>query len=283
MPRPAFVRRVRRSGPRLRIVGPVWALVALCACAGGEGGEETVAGDLETPGGRTTAVDATVPEDADPRLLTGLYIWLADAPAFTPCGAVDLVTDIVGAAADSLDRAYRVVRPTPGDAVLVSVLGRLAPSPADPGGRSHPGSSHATETGDRSTGVRLVVDSVVAVEDGGTCPDQLAAPPLEGTAWQLVGLPDPDPALGAAGTWMRLEDDGSVSGYTGCRELTGRYTWTGARLNFSALDTQVAMCGAADVHDRFLGALASTGSYRYRAGGLDLLDEHGVVARFEGA
>ena len=128
---------------------------------------------------------------------------------------------------------------------------------------------------------RLAVDSVIRVEAGVDCPGVPVAAPLEGTAWQLEGLPQTDAGVAASGVWMRLDGNGRAEGFTGCRDLSARYDWRGTALSFSSIDATVGMCEAAEVHAVFLDALQRTGSYRFRAGGLELLDEAGPVARFD--
>lgn len=98
----------------------------------------------------------------------------------------------------------------------------------------------AQATGDRlvlrGDGVELTFAHPAPVQDA----------PVEGTAWTLdtivrgslassVRLDRPAPTL--------LLDAGTLSGFTGCRSLAGRYTLTGSRLTTTALQTRGPVTG----------------------------------------
>ena len=59
---------------------------------------------------------------------------------------------------------------------------------------------------------------------------------LVGTTWELGTLVDGDTAATPAGdaATLRLEADGSLSGSTGCRQLSGRYVVTGDEVLFTS-------------------------------------------------
>lgn len=196
--------------------------------------------------------------------LLGLYASLPEGAVFTVCGSDRVLAVAPGGRADELERTF-LLAADGGDApALVALVGRVVEGgPPD------------------APDLRLAVDSVVRVEAGADCPGLPVAPPLEGTAWQLVGLPPSDAGLAGVGAWMRLDGNGRVEGFTGCRDLSARYDWRGTALSFTSIDATVGMCEAAEAHALFLDALQRTGSYRFRAGGLELLDEAGPVARFD--
>lgn len=194
------------------------------------------------------------------REVRGLWVRLAEAPTLAPCGT-DVVLPVAdGEAADSLARAVGLAGRGAGEATLVRIRARLA---EEPGGRV------------------LRVETVLDVGTEATCPEAPAPPPLEETAWQLTGLPRPDDVVVGLGAWMRLREEGTVlEGFTGCRELTGRYEWEGTRLRFRSLERSAGACPAAALHAELVEALARAGSYRLRADTLELLGESGAVATF---
>ncbi len=196
--------------------------------------------------------------------ITGLYVILAEGAAFTPCERPVVIPVAPGGRSEELRQRYLLEGGGGTEPALATVRAHVE-------GASASGGSSAR-------GARLVVDSVLTVGVEPVCPGERLSEPLEGTAWQLTGLPAPDPAFAAVGAWIRLGDDGGVSGYTGCRDLVGRYEWAGTRLRFYGLDGQVGMCEHADAHAAFLAALGRVGSYRFRPSVLELMGEAGAVA-----
>lgn len=193
------------------------------------------------------------------------------AGLFTPCGTDRVLTVAAGGGAEALRRRVLLDGAGEDGATRVTVRAWIVEAGGTGGDASPvPGASGT-----------LRIQEVVAVARVSDCPEAPAAHPLEGTAWQLVGLPAPDPGVQGAGAWLRLRPEPAVvEGSTGCRELTGRYDWTVTRLRFSRLDASPAMCPESALHADFLAALGRTGSYQVRGDTLELLGEAGVVATF---
>lgn len=257
-----------RAGTRGAARRSTVLLAGLLAMACGSG-ESDGTGAPERDGaaeGPSSAEPVAGPAAAPERVLgagphTGLFVRLAGGPAFTPCGTDQVLPLVDDATATEVTRRIRLERPAEEGPVLVTL--RLA-------GR---GATDATDS--------LRVTELVALHPAASCPEAPAQRPLEGTAWQLSGLPEPDAAVRAAGAWLRLREDvGFIEGSTGCRPLAGRYDWTVTRLRFSGLERAAGACQAAALHAAFLDALARVESYRIHGDTLRLLAEEGAVATF---
>lgn len=244
-------------------------LVLLWVAAGGCGGEEPA----PPPGDRRAAAPAgeaagegpvaAASVDTVPLPLTGLWLAREGGSVLLPCGG-DRVLGVAGGPGGVLERTVRLERPGSDGPVLVTVRGRVA-------------AATAADVGLDS----LEVVEVLRVHDASACPDEALDRALEGTAWQLAGLPRPDPSVSGGGAWLRLrEDEGFVEGHTGCRPLSGRFAWTVSRLRFQGLAPSAGACPGDALHAGFLEALARTGSYRIRGDTLELLGEAGPVATF---
>jgi 3-keto-disaccharide hydrolase/NlpE-like protein len=110
------------------------------------------------------------------RALTGMFTYMADAPAITLCEDGGRVPVAMEADYKSLEAAYRQARRQPGEAVLVSVEGMIAARPsAEPGQPPRP---------------HLVVERFIGAWPRETCGNRLAESPLRNTYWKLVRLGD---------------------------------------------------------------------------------------------
>ena len=243
------------------MAGLVWGAAAC--------GDGAPANEPEEAGGASDPLGESVPDApvAGPAgELSGLYVHLAGAPGFSPCGTEEVVPVRRDSVAASLERDYLATRSGPGAPMRVRLLGHIEEAGADEGGE----------------GLRLRVDSVLGMDADGTCPGALVASPLLDTDWRIVWAPAAgDLAAGeveARGGWMRLsEDPGGVGGHTGCRAFGGRYDWTGTRLRFQALTSSPGDCPGDELHRAVLEGLAAAGSYRIRGDTLELLGEAGAV------
>jgi heat shock protein HslJ len=170
-----------------------------------------------------------------------------------------------GGAAAELERRALLERSGEGTPVPVSVQGRIVRA-ADPGG---------------AVADTLVVDSVLDVGDASRCPGLRVDRPLEETAWQLSGFPEPTSEVETAGAWLRMRGEtGRIEGSTGCVELSGRFDREVTRLRFGGLNAGPGTCPQAWIHEDLLEALRLTGSYRIRGDTLQLLGEDGPLATF---
>jgi len=245
------------------------ALVCLAGLAGCAGEPDPSPPDAEAPSVDPAAAPSPAPSPGSPAdspfELAGLYVYLADAPSFSPCGTDAVLPVWQDSASLELERGYLALggaRRPAGAPARVRVLGRVQERPAMEG----PPRPH------------LVVDSVLELAAEGVCPEGRRAAPLVGTDWRLVGTPAPAAGTEERGAWLLLEDDPErVRGHTGCRPFGGRYAWTGTRLRFQALTASPGDCPGEALHRAVLEGLAAAGSYRIRGDTLELLGEPGPV------
>lgn len=162
-------------------------------------------------------------------------------------------------AAESLDAAYQAAARKPGDALVVSLDGRL--------------------TGDDA----LVVLGDVKAWPNESCPPRFVASTLENTPWRLtrVGSTDVPPADrpgNAPGLSFRMEPR-SFSGSDGCNRLAGSYDRSGDAITLTAAGTLMTCRGG---EARLASALKDVRNYRVIGNVLALYDaQRRVVARFE--
>lgn len=93
-----------------------------------------------------------------------------------------------------------------------------------------------------------------------------AAPPLEGTSWELLAFVGPEPMPAAVtdkvpGSSVTLAfDDGSAGGSGGCNSYGGSYEQNGSELTFAEMVSTMMACadqGVTDQEARYLGELES--------------------------
>lgn len=104
-----------------------------------------------------------------------------------------------------------------------------------------------------------------------------AAPPLRGTAWQLLALqaPEMSPPRPAQ---LRLDPDSlRYTGHTGCNRIQGSFELEGPRLRIApGATTRMACPGEAGAEEtRFLAALPRVAGWRFDGAELHLLDATG--------
>lgn len=206
------------------------------------------------------------------RALTGMFTYMADAPAITLCDDGGRVPVAMEADYKSLEAAYRQARRQPGEAVLVSVEGTIAARPsAEPGQPPRP---------------HLVVERLIGAWPRETCGNRLADSPLRNTYWKLVRLGDApvqvadrqrEPCVVFAASEARL------SGHGGCNRVTGRFEVDGDRLKIGPMAaTRMACPDGMEQEQRFLQAVQTVATYRIRGSHLEMMDASGeVLARFE--
>jgi heat shock protein HslJ len=206
------------------------------------------------------------------RTLTGMFTYMADAPAITLCSNGARLPVAMEADYKSLEAAYLEARRQPGEPLLVSLQGVIAPRlSAEPGQLPRP---------------HLVVERFIGVWPREACGNRLTGSPLRNTYWKLVRLGDTpvqvadkqrEPYLVFSSSEPRL------SGHGGCNRATGSFEVDGDRLKIGPMAaTRMACPDGMEQEQRFLQAIQNVASYRIRGSHLDMMDATGaVLARFE--
>jgi heat shock protein HslJ len=174
----------------------------------------------------------------------------------------------------ALEAAYLKARREPGQALLVSLDGLIAPRP----------SMEASQPPRRS----LVVERFVGVWPRESCGNPLVDSPLRGTHWKLVRLgevgveavePQREPYL------VFARDERRVSGSGGCNRVTGGFELDGEKLKLGPMaGTMMACPTGMEQEQPFLQSIGNVERYRIRNSHLDMLDASGTaIARFEAA
>jgi heat shock protein HslJ len=209
----------------------------------------------------------------EPRLApSGMFTYMADAAVITLCADGGRLPVAMEADYKALEAAYLKERQQPGQPLLVTVEGLIAPRP-----------SMETTQPPRPT---LVVERFVNIWPRETCGNPLVDSPLRGTYWKLVRLSDAtvrvaekqrEPHLIFANTELRL------SGSGGCNRVTGSFEVDGDKLRLRGMAGTMMACPAGMEQERhFLQAMTTVERYRIRGSHLELLEAAGtVVARFE--
>jgi copper homeostasis protein (lipoprotein) len=222
----------------------------------------------------------TSAQPLEPRLrMRGMYRNVADAGRFTECRTRQSWPVAQERDNLALEAAYARARRSPGDAVLVEVVGRVALRPGADGG-------------DRER--TLVVERFSGARPGESCSSQRAAvppedtrtaTPLENTHWTLARVGDsPVRAEGQREPHLILHSaTRRVSGAATCNRLLGRYEVEDTSLTFSEVASSRMACPTGmDVERRFLAALRASRTARVRGRNLELFDANGrFLARLE--
>ncbi len=110
-------------------------------------------------------------------------------------------------------------------------------------------------------------------------------PMLVGTTWRLTELDGKPAPLGNDGKVATLEltlDGKRVEGFAGCNGIAGTYEVSGDSLRLGPIAmTRMACAKGMELEQGFVAALDQTRAYRLSSRGLDLLGQHGPVARLE--
>lgn len=111
------------------------------------------------------------------------------------------------------------------------------------------------------------------------------APMLVGTTWRLTELDGKPGLLGNDGKAATLEltaDGKRVAGFAGCNRMAGTYQLNGDSLRLGPLAmTRMACVKGMELEQGFAAALEQTRAYRISSQVLELLGEHGTLARLE--
>ena len=118
---------------------------------------------------------SSAPEvEAAPRALTGMFPYMADAAVIALCGESERLPVAMEADYKALEAAYLEERPQLGQAILVSVEGRIEPRPS------------AEES--QPPRPSLVVERFVGIWPREMCGNPRVDSPLRNTDWKVVRL-----------------------------------------------------------------------------------------------
>jgi copper homeostasis protein (lipoprotein) len=166
-----------------------------------------------------------------PRALTGMFTYMADAAVIVLCGQREPMPVAMEAAFKALQAAYLKERPQPGQAILVSLEGRVEPRPS-PEESLPPRPS-------------LIVDRFVGIWPGETCGNPRIESPLRNTRWKLVRLSGAPVRVAPRQRDVYLilaPDEPRVSGDGGCNRFTGGFELDGDRLRFRSMAGTMMAC-----------------------------------------
>ncbi len=236
------------------------------------GGRETPVAFMPGDGGRTLRkVDtagkpvASSPDDRlqrlpqpaliEPRLvLTGMFTYMADAAAITLCADGGRLPVAMEADYKALEAAYLKERQQPGQALLVSLEGLIAPRP----------SMEANQPPRHS----LVVERFINIWPRETCGNPLVESPLRGTYWKLVRLNEAPVQVAEKQREPHLifaSNEPRISGSGGCNRLTGSFELDGDKLRLRGMaGTMMACLAGMEQEQRFLQSLEKVERYRIK-------------------
>jgi copper homeostasis protein (lipoprotein) len=219
------------------------------------------------PGGHGTPAAAASGQTA---VMRGMYSHLADAALFTECESDKTLPVLMEGDNRALEQAYLGVQHESGEALLVTLEGRVV--------------SRMPREGWGSVDM-LLPERFIGIQPRKTCKTPVASPGLLGTDWKLTYLGDvpAEQFKDQRDVHILLQKDDRVTGSDGCNLLNGGFTLEGDRLAFSRIATTMMACPqGAEQEQRFHRALANTARYRIVTEFLELMDGAGVVlARFE--
>jgi copper homeostasis protein (lipoprotein) len=231
------------------------------------------AGKPRTPGPNDRLRRQPKPAPIEPRLaLTGMFSYMADAASITLCADGQRLPVAMDADYRALETAYLQARPRPGQPVLASLEGLIAPRPA-------------METR-RPPQTTVVVERFIGVWPRESCGNPLADSPLRGIYWKLVrlgGSPVPAPENQREAHLVFAVQESRISGSGGCNRLNGDFELDGDQLRLRRMaGTMMACPTGMDLERRLLESLEKVEGWRIRGSHLEMLDGAGaVVARLE--
>lgn len=216
----------------------------------------------------------------EPRLpLSGMYTYFADTGMITLCGTGQRLPVAQEADNKALESAYIKTRNKPGEALFVTLHGRIAQRMPMEG------------PGPRPT---LVVEQFHAIWPHTNCEDWHGLVPvmptgiikLQDTHWQLITLNQKPIAIGEGErqAHLILDNQGHISGSSGCNRMMGSYTQDENTLKFGPLaGTRMACIGGVMANEHlFLNTLGSVTTWKIEGKYLNLKDSSGkTVLRFK--
>lgn len=231
------------------------------------------------PGSATGTVDAPAahegkqPALTNPRLaLTGMFTYLADAATITLCADNRRLPVAMEGDYKALEAAYLKERQQPGQALLVSFEGRIAP--------------RAAMEASQPPQLSVVVERFMNIWPRETCGNPRVDSPFHDTYWKLVRLgetPVPAAEKQREPHLIFASHEPHVSGSGGCNRVMGGFELDGDKLRFGHLASTMMACPTGmEQEQRFLQSLEQVERYRISGSHLELLDGAGaVIARFE--
>ncbi len=215
---------------------------------------------------------ADASEEGPIQALTGMFTYMADAATITLCADGRRLPVAMEADYKALEAAHLRARREAGQALLVSLEGRIAARPS-------------AEEGRRPQ-TTLIVERFINVWPRESCGNPLADSPLRGTYWKLVRLGETpvqaaenqrEPHLIFASDALR------ISGSGGCNRVMGNFELDGDKLHLGRMASTMMACPSGmEQEQQFLRSLEKVERYRISGGHLDMLDAAGaLIARFE--
>lgn len=225
------------------------------------------AGTLE--GTATSREHIALPPDA---VFEGMFTYLADAATITLCADNRRLPVAMEGDYKALETAYLKERQQPGQALLVSFEGRLAPRAAMEAGQPPQ--------------LSVVVERFMNIWPRESCGHLQAASPFHDTYWKLVRLGETPVAAAEKQSEPHLifaSHESHVSGSGGCNRVMGGFKLDGDKLRFGHLASTMMACPTGmEQEQQFLQSLDKVERYRISGSHLELLDGAGtVIARFE--
>ncbi len=208
----------------------------------------------------------------EPRLtMRGMYRYMADAALFDECLSGRRFQVAMEADNIALERAYLEAQRQPGEALLVSIQGRITERPAMEGD---------------ALVLTVVPERFIGFWPGETCGARKTTSELFDTRWKLTRLGDEPIVLAEnqRAPYLVLDsEDQRVSGFGGCNRLNGSFEIEGQSITFGPMAvTKMACIPGGDTERAFLAALKKATSFHKTAHHLEFLDAEGtMVARFE--
>jgi len=236
----------------LQVIPAALALGVCVGCAGeGRQGQRMQAGSAEKP-----------------TRMVGLYEYMADAGWFTDCVSGKRAPVALEADNAALERAYLGVREEPGEAVLVTLDGRIDRRPPMEG---------------EGTREHLIVERFEQIWPGESCEKSTVETPLENTNWKLVAMKGTPVETRADQREVHIRiqsEEKRITGFAGCNQIMGGYETKGNRLAFGPLGSTMMACPYLDDETAFLGALEGVTRFVILGESLVLSGDAGDVARF---
>ncbi len=198
-----------------------------------------------------------------------MYEYMADAGLFTDCISGKKVPVAMEADNATLERAYLGAREQPGDAVLVTVQGRLEQRPPMEG---------------EGTREHLIVERFEQVWPTESCEKSTVETPLQNTYWKLVELNgarvETHPDQREVHILLRA-DEQRLTGFAGCNQMMGSYETVGDSVSFGLMASTMMACPHLDEETTFLGAMEGVTRFVILGESLVLSSDTAAVARFK--
>ncbi len=204
---------------------------------------------------------------SDPETMTGLFIYMADAPLFTDCTTGDRHPVAMEADYLPLERAYLESRTEPGAPLLVEFTGSIE--------------SRAAMEGD-GTEKTVIVTRFERVLPGESCAPAQSESPLRSTSWVFHTVRGRSMALGAGHRRPSLifrENEDQIRGFAGCNQIGASFFLEDNKLSFGPVTSTRMQCSPTptmEVERNIIRALETTASYRIEGRRLTLLNAKGV-------